>query len=76
MVLVFPQDYVLYRDDILQGSELKAEDPDEDSPIITIKAQLTNPDLPTILDRPQIKFKIEADDSLLSDYQIITVNRK
>ncbi len=75
-VIVLPPNYIIYQEDILQDSELKAEDPDEDTPIITIKAQLSNPDLPTILDRPQIKFKIEANDGLLSDYQIITVNRR
>ncbi len=75
-VLQFAPGYVIYPDDILQGSELKAEDPDEDSSTITIEAQLPNPDLPTVLDGPQIKFKIEATDGSLSDYQIITVNRK
>ena len=75
-VFVLPPDYLIYEEDIIQDSELKAEDPDEDNPIITIEAQLSDPNLPTILDRPQIKFKAEANDGLLSDYQIITVNRK
>lgn len=74
-VLTFPHGYTISQADLLQDSELKAEDPDEDNPVITIEAQLINPSLPTILDRPQIKFKVEANDGLLSDYQIITVNR-
>lgn len=32
--------------------------------------------LPVMLDRPQIKFRIEANDGSLSDYQIITVNQE
>ena len=32
--------------------------------------------LPVMLDRPQIKFRIEASDGILSDYQIITVNQE
>lgn len=75
-VFVLPPDYLIYEEDIIQDSELKAEDPDEDIPILTVEAQLSDPNLPTILDKPQIKFKVEANDGLLSDYQIITVNRK
>ncbi len=75
-VFTLPSGYLIYQDDIIQDSELKAEDPDEDNPIITIGALLSDPTVPTLLDRPQIKFKIEANDGLLSDYQIITVNRK
>ena len=72
----FEQGYQINQNDIIHGSELKADDPDEDIPRIKIEALLSNPNLPTTLDRPQIKFRVEASDGLLSDYQIITVNRK
>ena len=73
--LELQSNHAITREDILQDSEFKAEDPDEDNLILTIKAQLTDPNLPTVLDRPQITFKAEANDGALSDYQIITVNR-
>ena len=73
--LELQSNHAITREDILQDSEFKAEDPDEDNLILTIKAQLTDPNLPIVLDRPQITFKAEANDGALSDYQIITVNR-
>lgn len=75
-VLELEQGHQINQNDIIRDSELKADDPDEDSPTIKIEALLSNPDLPTVLDRPQIKFKVEASDGTLSDYQIITINRK
>ena len=74
-VLTLPGGYLITQQDLVQDSELKAEDPDEDATSITIQAQRANPNLPTLLDNPQIKFKVEASDGALSDYQIITVNR-
>ena len=74
-ILRFPRDHVITENDLLGGSELDAEDPDEDQTPPTIQAQLSNPNLPTVLDKPQIKFRIEANDGQYSDHQIITVNR-
>lgn len=72
----FEQGYEIKEADIFKDSERKADDPDEDNPTIKIEALLSNPTLPTVMDRPQIKFKVEASDGMLSDYQIITANRK
>ena len=66
----FPQNYEIKKEDLLQNSQLKAEDPDEDNYTITI-----TPSLPKVLNVPQIKFKVEVNDGQLSDYQIITINR-
>ena len=68
--LQFPQNYEIKKEDLLQNSQLKAEDPDEDNYTITI-----TPSLPKVLNVPQIKFKVEVNDGQLSDYQIITINR-
>ncbi len=68
--LEFQQNYEIKKEDLLQNTELKATDPDEDNYTFTIK-----PSLPKILNIPQIKFKIEVSDEQLSDYQIIIVNR-
>ena len=73
--LQFQPNHAITQQDILRDSEFNAEDPDEDNTILTIKAELTDPNLPTILNHPQITFKVEANDGALSDYQIITVNR-
>lgn len=70
-ILEFPQNYELKESDLLQGSSLKAEDPDEDSISFRII-----PPLPKLLNLPQVKFKIEVSDDKLLDYQTITVNRK
>ena len=75
-VIEFDQGDQIDEDDIFRDSEREAVDPDEDDPTIEIKALLSNPSLPTEMDRPQIKFRIEASDGMLSDYQIITANRK
>ncbi|MBI2655920.1 hypothetical protein HYX06_05870 [Candidatus Woesearchaeota archaeon] len=75
-VLEFDQGDQIDEDDIFGNSERKAEDPDEDNPTIKIEALLSNPDLPTVMDRPQIKFRVEASDGMLSDYQDITANRR
>lgn len=69
-VLEFPQDYEINETDLLQNSQLKAEDPDEDNVTFSIA-----PQLPRILNVPQIKFRVEANDGKLSDYQLIIVNR-
>ena len=68
--LSFQQGYIINQTDLLQNSQLKAEDPDEDNYTFTIA-----PTLPKKLEVPQIKFKIEVSDGSLSDYQTITVNR-
>ena len=73
--LEFQPNHAITQQDILRDSEFKAEDPDEDNIILTIKAELTDPNLPTILNHPQITFKVEVNDGALSDHQIITVNR-
>jgi len=69
--LEFPQGYEIEKEDLLKNYELRAEDPDEDSYTFTI-----TPQLPKVLNVPQIRFKVEVSDSQFSDYQIITVNRK
>ena len=68
--LSFQHGYIINQTDLLQNSQLKAEDPDEDNYTFTI-----TPALPKKLEVPQIKFKVEVNDGKLSDYQIITVNR-
>ena len=72
--LQFLQNYEIKKEDLLQNSQLKAEDPDEDKVEFTIKT-LSGKSPPVTLDSPQIKFKVEASDGKLSDYQTITVNR-
>ena len=62
--------------DILQGQELKAEDPDEDHLQFSIKALAADPSLPKTLDVPELKFRVEVNDGNLKDYQDITVYRK
>ncbi|MBI2652148.1 hypothetical protein HYX00_01670 [Candidatus Woesearchaeota archaeon] len=68
--LEFPHLHTINQNGLLRDSELKAEDPDEDSYTFTI-----TPTPPKVLNIPQLKFKIEVSDGKLSDYQIITVNR-
>ena len=68
--LEFPQGYEIKLKDILQDTELKADDPDEDNLTFSVE-----PQLPYVLNVPQKNFKIEVGDSEFSDYQIITVNR-
>ena len=68
--LNFQHGYVINQTDLLQNSQLKAEDPDEDNYTFSI-----TPALPKKLEVPQIKFKVEVNDGKLSDHQIITVNR-
>ena len=74
--LEFPEDHMITKEDLLQDSEFKAEDPDEDSITYDVKALLPNPSLPTKLDRPFIQFKLSASDGEYTDYQIITVQRQ
>ena len=73
--LQFPNGYLITQDDILQGSQLQAEDPDEDDALFDIKALSGNQNLPRVLDVPQLIFKVEANDGQLKDYQNITVDR-
>lgn len=68
--LKFPHNYEISQSQLLKNYEMKAEDPDEDEYSVTI-----TPQLPKILNVPQIRFKIEATDGQLSDHQIVTVNR-
>ena len=75
-VLEFPEGEQITQEKLLQGSELKAEDPDEDTIKFSVKALLPNPDLPVNLDQPFIQFKVSASDGDLEDFEIITVNRK
>ena len=77
-VLEFPPDYEIKESDLLQGQELKAEDPDEDSYTFSIYLGefSKNPAIfPITLKQEQIKFRVEVSDDKLLDYQIITVNR-
>ncbi len=69
-VLEFPQDYEIRLNDLLQSSELKAEDPDEDSYTFDV-----TPALPYRLRIPQANFKVEVNDGRVSDYKMITVKR-
>lgn len=69
-ILEFPHGFTISESNLLQNQKLKAEDPDEDSYTFTI-----TPQLPKLLNLPQINFKIEVSDGQLSDYQTITVNR-
>lgn len=73
--LEFEQGHLITQEDLLQGSELKAEDPDGDEALFTIKALSGNPELPRILNVPQLIFRVEVSDGQLIDYQDITVNR-
>lgn len=74
-VFEFDAGHVIKEEDLLQGNDLKAEDPDEDKITFTIEARLPDPKLPTVLDRPQIKFNVTASDGSLTDYQTLTANR-
>ncbi len=69
-VLEFQQGYIINMSSLMSNQKLKAEDPDEDNLTFTVK-----PEIPKVLNVPQLKFKIEVSDGQLSDYQIITVNR-
>ena len=69
--LEFPHNFEINQSTLLKNYELNAEDPDEDNLAFTI-----TPQLPKVLNVPQIKFKVEVSDAQFSDYQIITVNRK
>jgi len=72
--LKFDKDYEIVEEDILDGkklTDLQYEDPDEDGVLITI-----NPSLPHKFKEPKVNFRVEASDGILSDNQIITVNRK
>ena len=66
------------KEDLLKGTALKADDPDEDNLDFKIyegeegQQQVI---FPFTLSGSQIKFRIEVSDGELSDYQIITVNR-
>ncbi len=71
-VLEFPKNYEIKLSDLLGATELKAEDPDEDDLEFSVAPALPNNN-PLLL--PQQTFKIEVSDGILSDYQIITVNR-
>lgn len=68
--LSFQHNRQITQNDLLQGAELKADDPDEDRYTFKI-----TPELPKTLNIPQIRFKVEVSDGSLSDYQIINVNR-
>ena len=68
--LEFPHNFEISQNVLLKNYQLKAEDPDEDSHTFSI-----SPNLPKILNIPQINFKVEVSDGQFSDYQIITVNR-
>ena len=70
-VLEFERGHDITQNDLLNGQQLKAEDPDED--VLTFNI---NPSLPKTLDTSQITFKVEVTDGELSDYQYITVKEK
>ena len=74
-ILQFEHLHPITKDDLLQGQQLKAQDPDEDSLNFKINLDEKEAEFPVILNRPQMNFKIEVSDNKLSDYQIITVNR-
>ena len=67
----FPHNFEIKQGMLLKNYVLKAEDPDEDSYTFSI-----TPELPKVLNIPQIKFKVEVNDGQFSDHQIIIVNRK
>lgn len=69
--LEFPHNFEIKQSALLKNYALKAEDPDEDAYQFAI-----TPELPKMLNIPQIKFKVEVSDGQFSDYQVITVNRK
>lgn len=75
-VIRFPPDYVIQQSDILQGQTLKAEDPDEDDHYITISPLESDVSIPALLNKPEIKFKVEVSDGQLTDHQIITIIRE
>lgn len=68
-ILYFPPNEEITQEKLLQGQELKAYDPDEDSYTFTL-----NPES-AILIVPQLIFKVEVSDDKKLDYQEITVNR-
>lgn len=74
-ILQFEHLHPITKEDLLQGQELKAEDPDEDLLTFKIKLDEREAEFPVTLNRPQMNFRVEASDGKLSDYQIITVNR-
>ena len=55
---------------LLNGMDLQAEDPDEDTLNFDI-----NPAVPLVFDQPQIVFTASVTDGQLSDFQTITVGR-
>ena len=59
--------------DILQGQQLRAEDPDEDDVKFSIRALAFDSSLPKILDVPELTFRVEVTDNSLIDYQDIKV---
>lgn len=71
----FENERIITKEDLLQGSELEAEDPDEDKTEFTVKALSGNSNLPRKLDLPQLIFRVEVSDGQLADYQNITVDR-
>ena len=72
-VLYFDSGASIDAEDLLQGQELKAEDPDEDELDFSIRTLAFDPTLPKILDVPELKFRVEVSDGALIDYQDITV---
>jgi hypothetical protein len=74
-VLYYPRGILITQDNLLSGYVPKAEDPDEDTLTFTLKALLANPDLPTMLNQPQINFRMGVSDGELADYQIIMVEQ-
>lgn len=72
-VLYFDSGSTITEEDLLQGQELKAEDPDEDKLQYSIKALAFDSSLPKVLDVPELKFRIEVSDGSLTDYQDLTV---
>ena len=74
-ILQFEHLHPITEEELLQGHQLTAEDPDEDSLTFKINLDEKQAEFPVILNRPQMNFKIEASDTKLSDYQTITVNR-
>lgn len=69
-VLEFPKDYEIKQEELIKPPDPRWEDPDEDEVTPTIK-----PALPYKFKETQVNFKVEASDGILSDNQIITVNR-
>ena len=73
-VLEFNLGFQLIEDDILQGDTIKAEDPDEDTPLFWIKTSGQIVIFPFEVTTPETNFVIEANDGKLTDYQTITIN--